>query len=279
VDPTLADYLRAIFLGVVQAVTEFLPISSSGHLVLAPHLFGEETSSLTFDIGLHLGTLVAVLVYFWRDWWQITKATAADTVRHGPRLARWGPQSRLGLWLALGTLPAIVVGVLAQDAVEERFREPAVVAVMLILFSFVIDFGDRRGGDDRRIEGMGVRRSLLIGAAQALALVPGVSRSGATITAARLVGFERPSAARFSFLLSAPVILGAGVFKVADAISGGEQVMWGPLFVGALTSALVGALVIRGLLRYLVTRTLRVFVWYRIALGLAVLGAVAVGIL
>lgn len=278
-DPTLADYLRAIFLGVVQAVTEFLPISSSGHLVLAPHLFGDEASSLTFDIGLHLGTLVAVLVYFWRDWWQITKATAADTVRHGLLLARWGPQSRLGLWLALGTLPAIVVGVLAQDAVEERFREPAVVAVMLILFSFVIDFGDRRGGEDRRIEGMGVRRSLLIGAAQALALVPGVSRSGATITAARLVGFERPSAARFSFLLSAPVILGAGVFKVADAISGGEQVMWGPLFVGALTSALVGALVIRGLLRYLVTRTLRVFVWYRIALGLAVLGAVAAGIL
>ncbi|MDO9446148.1 MAG: undecaprenyl-diphosphatase UppP [Dehalococcoidia bacterium] len=278
-DPTLADYLRAIFLGVVQAVTEFLPISSSGHLVLAPRLLGEETSSLTFDIGLHLGTLVAVLVYFWRDWWQITKATAADTLHHGPRLARWGPQSRLGLWLAVGTLPAIVVGVLAQDAVEERFREPAVVAVMLILFSFVIDFGDRRGGSDKRVDGMGVRRSLLIGAAQALALVPGVSRSGATITAARLVGFERPSAARFSFLLSAPVILGAGIFKVADAISGGEQVMWGPLLVGALTSAIVGALVIRGLLRYLVTRTLRVFVWYRIALGLAVLGAVAAGIL
>lgn len=278
-DATLADYLRAVALGVIQAVTEFLPISSSGHLVLAPRVLGDQVSSLTFDVGLHLGTLVAVLGYFWRDWWRILTAGVRDLLRHGPRFQRWGPDARLGLWLAVGTLPAVAFGLLAQDAVEERFRQPAVVAVMLILFSLVIEAGDRLGGTGRDVERMGVRRSLFVGAAQALALIPGVSRSGATITAARLAGYDRPSAARFSFLLSAPVILGAGVFRFADALGGEETVMWGPLLVGALTAAVVGAAVIRGLLGFLQTRTLRVFVWYRIALGLVVLGAVAAGIL
>ncbi len=278
-DATAADYLRAIFLGVVQAVTEFLPISSSGHLVLAPRLFGEEASSLTFDVGLHLGTLTAVLAYFWRDWWLISSTAVVDLVRHGLAVARWRPAGRLGLWLAAGTLPAIAAGLLLGDTAEEQLREPVVVAAMLILFSFVIDFGDRHGGEDTTVESMGPRRALFVGAAQAVALIPGVSRSGITIAAARALGYSRPSAARFSFLLSAPVILGAGLFRFTDAVTGDEVVLWGPLLVGALTAALVGALVIRGLLGYLQTRTLRIFVWYRIALGLVVLGAVAAGIL
>ena len=278
-DPLLAEYLRAIILGVVQSATEFLPVSSSGHLVLVPRLLGEETSALAFDVGLHLGSLSAILGYFWRDWWQIGRAGVADIARHGTAVGRWTPHAQLGLWIAAGTVPAVVVALLFGGFAEEHLRQPVPVAITLIVFSFVIDFGDRRPGASKAVESMGVRRALFIGAAQALALMPGVSRSGITIAAARSLGFERPSAARFSFLLSAPVILGAGVLTLGDAMRGDEALAWGPLLAGAVAAAIVGALVIKALLAYLQRRTLRVFVWYRTALGLVVLGAVAAGIL
>jgi undecaprenyl-diphosphatase len=273
------DYVRAVVLGVIQALTEFLPISSSGHLVLAEHLNDEPFGSLTFDVGLHLGTLVAVLGYFWREWVGMARAGVTDVVAHGYRVDRWSEPAQLALWIAVGTLPAVAAGLTFGDVVEERLRSPAVVATMLILFAIVIGALDRWGASVGRLADVDAPRALAIGVAQAIALVPGVSRSGATIAAARGLGFERGAAARFSFLLSAPAVFGAGVLQFSRALTGDEALRWGPMLVGAATAALVGALVIRGLLGFLRRQTLAVFVWYRIALGLAIFAALALGIL
>ncbi len=273
------DYLRAILLGIVQAVTEFLPISSSGHLILAPELLGEEASSLTFDVGLHVGTLIAVLTYFWRDWLRIATSTLHDVRVEGVAVRRWSLDARLGLLLALGTIPAVLVGLAFEDWIEENVRDPLVVAAMLIGGGVLIGLADRWGAQIGRLADMTPGRSVLIGCAQAIALIPGVSRSGATIATSRALGFDRPSAARFSFLLSAPIVAGAGILKLGEAFAGDEVVQWGPLLVGAATAAIVGTLVIRGFMGFMQRATLAVFVWYRIALGLAVIAAVATGAL
>lgn len=278
-DPEVADYLRAVALGIIQALTEFLPISSSGHLILAPYVLGDSVSSLTFDVGLHLGTLVAVVGYFWRDWAGMAAAGLRDLASEGFAIRRWSPRARLGLWLALGTIPAVVAGLLFGDWIDANVRDPWVVGVMLIVFGVIIGVTDRWGGSVGRLLDMTPGRALFIGVAQTIALIPGVSRSGATISAARGLGFERDSAARFSFLLSAPVILGAGILQMAHALSGDEVIRWGPMLAGAVTAAAVGALVIRGFLGFLRSRTLAVFVWYRIALGIGVLVAVWAGVL
>ncbi|MEE8338157.1 MAG: undecaprenyl-diphosphate phosphatase [Dehalococcoidia bacterium] len=271
------DYLRALVLGVVQALTEFLPISSSGHLILAPEIAGEEASSLTFDVGLHAGTAVAVVAYFWRDWLRIAFEGTRDLAVHRHHLGRWTPRAQLGLWIAIGTLPAVAVGLLFGDAIEERLREPWIVGVMLVAVGLLIWVLDSWGATLGRLEQMTGGRALTIGVAQAVALVPGVSRAGITIAAARGLGFERPSAARFSFLLSAPVVTGAAALKLSEALRGDELVAWGPLVAGAVVAGVVGMFVIRSLLTFLESHTLRVFVWYRIALGLGVIGAAAAG--
>lgn len=273
------DYLRAILLGIVQAVTEFLPISSSGHLILAPEILGEEASSLTFDVGLHVGTLFAVLGYFWRDWIRIGTATVHDARSEGAAVRRWSVDARLGLLLALGTVPAALVGLFFESWIEDNVRDPIIVAAMLIVFGLLLGAADRWGAQIGRLADVTPARSLLVGCAQAMALIPGVSRSGATISTMRALGFDRPTAARFSFLLSAPIIAGAGTLQIVEAISGDEVVAWGPLLVGALTAAIVGALVIKVFMGFIARATLAVFVWYRIALGLAVIAAVATGAL
>jgi len=262
---------RAVVLGIVQAATEFLPISSSGHLVLAPELIGDDVSSLTFDVALHLGTMVAVIAYFWREWVRIIGLGIADIFQHHVRVQRWDPHSRLGLWIVLGTIPAVVVGLLFKDLIEEQLRQPWLVGTMLIAFGLIMGALDRWGGTVGQLLDMTPGRSFIVGVAKAIALVPGVSRSGVTIAAARGLGFDRPSAARFSFLLSAPAVLGAGVLQFSEALASDEALRWGPLMVGAFVSAVVGALVIRWLLHFLQTGTLWPFVWYRIALGLLVL--------
>lgn len=274
-----ADYLRAIVLGAIQALTEFLPISSSGHLVLAERIGGASLGSLTFDVALHLGTLSAVLAYFWRDWLRMGRASLSDLARHGYRVDRWSEPARLALWIALGTLPAVAAGLAFGGVVDEHLRSPAVVAAMLIAFAIVIGVSDRWGRFDRNLADVNAPRALVIGLAQAVALIPGVSRSGATIAAARALGFERDAAARFSFLLSAPVVFGAGVLQFSRALSADEPLRWGPMIVGAVTAAVLGTLVIRSFLSFVRHRTLRVFVWYRIALGLATVAALALGIL
>lgn len=272
------EFIRAIVLGTVQAVTEFLPISSSGHLLLTERLLGDDTASPTFDVGLHVGTLLAVLLYFRADWLLFARSLLADLAAYGPRVPRWRPETRLLLAIALATLPAVLAGLLLNSAIEAYARAPVVVGMNLILFGLLLAWADRRP-QAQALTRMTYVTALLIGVAQAVALVPGVSRSGATMTAARALTFDRDAAARFSFLMSAPVVFAAAVLELGKALLGVESIVWAPMLVGAATAAIVGWLVIAGLLAYLRTQTLRVFVWYRIALGLTVLGAVALGIL
>jgi undecaprenyl-diphosphatase len=271
------DYLRAIFLGALQAVTEFLPISSSAHLFLAERLLGEKASSLTFDVGLHTGTLLAVLLYFRADWIGFARAFVLDLTRRGDG-PRWSEQSRLLFAIALGTVPAVVAGLVFNAAIEEHARTVYVVAATLIVFGLLLEAADRRP-QGRGLSTLTYGTALVVGVAQAIALVPGVSRSGVTMSAARALGFERGAAARFSFLLSAPVVFAAAVLELGRALVGGEVVAWGPMLAGAATAAVIGWLVIAGLLAFLRTGTLRWFVWYRIALGLAVLAGAATGAL
>lgn len=272
------DYLRAVVLGLVQALTEFLPISSSGHLVLASHVLGDRANSLTFDVGLHVGTLVAVLAYFWRNWTEILVHGLRDVTAHGAHIERWDWYSKLGLWIVLGTIPAVIVGALFDSAIEEHLRQAWLIAVLLIMFGVLLELADRVQGKRWLLEEVGPRHAVLVGIAQAVALVPGVSRSGATITAGRALGFDRALAARFSFLLSAPAVLGAATLKLSEAATGSEDVSWGPMILGAVVSGVAGAAVIHWLLGYLQTHGLRPFVWYRIALGVLVLTVAAASV-
>ncbi len=268
------DYLRAALLGLIQALTEFLPVSSSGHLVVAAELLGDEVNDLTFDVGLHLGTTLAVLVYFWRDWALIAVSTRRDLRTHGLEVGRWRWRSRLGLLLAVGSLPAVIAGAVLQLTIEDGLRDPLVVGLALIAGAaamWALDAYGRNSGGLRRING---RRALVIGVAQASALVPGVSRSAATISAARGFHVSRYAAARFSFLLSAPIVIGASGVLLLGALRGGEDLAWGPMLLGAAVAAVAGMFVIRGLLRFVRSHSLRVFVGYRLALGAAVLAGV-----
>lgn len=270
------EYVRAVVLGLVQALTEFLPISSSGHLVLAERALGFH-SSLTFDVGLHLGTLAATLGYFWRDWAAVLRAAVRDLLRHGLNVRRWQWQGRLGLLIILGTLPAVTVGALFKDVIEATFRAPGSIATLLIGGGLLLAWADRAPRIHLGLESVTPPHALAIGLAQAAALVPGVSRSGATILAARLLRFDRPVATRFSFLLSAPAVAGAATLTLGQALTGDEVVAWGPLLVGALVSGLMGLVVIHWLLRFMQSHSLMPFVWYRVALGVGVLVAVAAG--
>jgi len=268
------EYLRAVVLGVVQALTEFLPISSSAHLVLAERLFGFR-SSLTFDVGLHVGTLMATLGYFWRDWAAIITASIRDLLGHGLNVRRWGRRGLLGLLIVLGTLPAVIVGALFHNVIEAHMRAPASIATLLILGGLLLAWADRAPRTRLGPEEVTPPHALLIGLAQGVALIPGVSRSGSTIFTARLLRYDRPVATRFSFLLSVPTVVGAATLTLGKALTGDEVVAWGPLVVGAVVSGVLGLVVIHWLLRFMQGHSLMPFVWYRVILGVGVLVAVA----
>jgi undecaprenyl-diphosphatase len=256
---------HAIFLGILQGLGEFLPISSSGHLIVAPWLLGWPDQSLSFDVALHVGTLVAVLYALAGDWWRLVSAGVTGLARGRPFDT---PDARL-LWLvALATVPGGLAGLLLEHWAETVFRAPALVALDMALLGVVLWAADGRSGKDRGLEVFTVKDALLIGFSQALALVPGVSRSGVTISAALFLGYRREEAARFSFLLSTPIILGAAVLKVPHLLAaGGER---GAVLVGMASAAVFGLLAIRGLLGYVRTRTYRPFVYYRFGFALVV---------
>lgn len=267
------ELLSAVALGVVQAATEFLPISSSGHLVIVSEVIGTDVSSLTFDIGLHVGTGLAIVAHFWRDWQRISLASLRDLRRHRLRFDRWSAHGQLGLWILLGSLPLVLAGPFLVRPIEAMLRDPLPVAAMLIVFAAVIWALDRWGPSATGLLDLTAGRVLVIGASQVLAVVPGVSRSGITIAAARGLGVKRDAAARFSFLLSTPVVFGAGVLRAAETVNSGETLLWGPLLVGMATSAVVGVLVIRWLLGYLENGSLAPFMLYRVGLGGGVVAA------
>jgi len=272
VDVTLFE---AIVLGIVQGLAEFLPISSSGHLILVPWVLGWREHGLTFDLALHLGTSVALLAYFWRDWVTLVRAVLAGLVRPD---ARKSDHWRLAWLIVIGCIPAGVVGVLFEDVIESALRSPTQIAVLLIVFGLVLLAADRIGKRSRHLQQVTLTDALVIGFAQVLALAPGVSRSGITMTAGLFRGLDRGSAARFSFLLSAPITVAAALYKLRVLVrqppAGAELVMF---LAGIVAAAIVGALAIGFMLRYLQRQPVDLFVWYRVAAGVLVLGLVLLG--
>ncbi|HBI47395.1 MAG TPA: undecaprenyl-diphosphatase UppP [Smithella sp.] len=249
--------LQAAMLGLVQGLGEFLPISSSAHLVLVPWLFKWNDPGLTFDIALHIGTLIAVAIYFWKDWLNlITKGLTNIRSTDG----------RLFWYLVVATIPGAVMGFLLEKKAETIFREPVLIATMLILLGVLLYWADRRGVKNIEMNRITFKTSLLIGLSQALAIIPGVSRSGITMTMGLSMGLTREGAARFSFLLAAPIIFGAALVKLPFLISHPSVVNIN-FITGILVSFITGILSIGFLLRYIQTRNFLPFVWYRFILG------------
>jgi undecaprenyl-diphosphatase len=263
------DLFRALVLGIVQGLTEFLPVSSSGHLTLVPKLLHweafDQEYGLQFDVALHIGTLIALLWYFRDVWLRLIRGLFARV----PELAA---DRRLAEHIAIACVPAVIAGVLLEKKAETAFRDPVQIACLLIGMGIVMGIVDRLPSRHRRLNGMGWRDALFIGLAQAAALLPGVSRSGSTITAGLVEGFEREDAARFSFLLSAPITAGAILFKLRHVFAHGLPAHEAAVFaVGILSSLVVGYLAVAGLLAFLRRYNLTVFVVYRILFGLLVL--------
>jgi undecaprenyl-diphosphatase len=265
--------LEAVVLGLVQGLTEFLPISSSGHLRIVPAFFGWEDPGAAFTAVIQLGTMAAVLLYFRKDLWGILTAFLRELrVPHRER----SRDAKLGWYIGIGTIPIAVFGLLFSDQIESGARSLYLTGSMLIAFSFVMLAADRLGKRDRPIETLGAREGLAIGFAQALALIPGVSRSGATIAAGLLQGFDRAAAARFSFLLSVPAVVLSGLYQLRD-IGGEGGAALGPTLLATLLAFVSGYAAIAWLLRYLATHDLTVFIAYRIPLGILVLVLAATG--
>ncbi len=267
--------IHAAILGIVQGLTEFLPISSSAHLILVPRLLGWNDpfiDSAAFDVMLHMGTLVALLVYFWRDLIQLLVAWLASI-----RDRRIGddPQRRLAWLLVVSVIPAAILGAAFESFFDQTFREHYQwIALFVLVGATLLWLGERRGTRSRGLDGMVLRDAVTIGAAQALALFPGASRSGITIAAGLLLGLKREAAARFSFLMAVPVIAGAGIWKARTLVGadlGGAQV--NELIVGIVTSAMFGFVAIAFLLRFLRTNPTTVFIAYRIVLAAVIVVA------
>ncbi|MGH3342950.1 MAG: undecaprenyl-diphosphate phosphatase [Carbonactinosporaceae bacterium] len=265
---------QAIVLGVVQGLTEFLPISSSGHLRIVPALFGWPDPGAAFTAVIQLGTMAAVLIYFRHDIVRIVGTWTRSLWR--PEL-RGELDARLGWYIALGTIPIGVFGVAFQHQIETVARDLRIIGTTLIVLGLVLLYADRTGRRRRMLSSLSLRDGLLIGVAQALALIPGVSRSGSTITAGLLLGFTREAAARYSFLLSIPAVVLSGLFQLSDIGKDG-QVGIAPTVIATLLSFLSGYASIAWLLRFLTSHSTAVFVVYRVALGAAVLGLVFGGV-
>jgi undecaprenyl-diphosphatase len=299
----VTEWLQAAVLGVLQGMTEFLPVSSSAHLRIFPELVGWDDPGAAFTAVIQIGTETAVILYFAKDIWRIVSAWArslfdqravwADApefeVRVGGgvgasagagahRRRGWDPSdARMGWYIIVGTLPIVAVGVALKDVIENDFRSLWVIATTLVVLGVVLGIADRVGSRDRPIESLTLRHALILGLAQALAVIPGVSRSGATISMALFLGFERAAAARFAFLLAIPAVLGAGIFEWPSALSEDSTYALGPMLLATAVSFAVGYAVIAWLFRWLEHRSYAPFVAYRIALGLLVFGLLAGG--
>ena len=261
--------IQALIMGIVQGLTEFLPVSSSGHLIIVPWLFGWDDAfitSLAFSVMLHLGTLIALLIYFRADWLRLIPAGLA-TIRD--RSFRGDPDRKLAWLLVAATIPAAIVGALFSDVFETQVREIGLVAVTLVVGGIILWVADHVGARTRDVSDVTFPIAIGIGAAQALALIPGISRSGISISAGRFAGLDREAAARFAFLMATPITAGAIVFEARKLLTGeaGVDVAYAPLLVGLVASLVAGLVAIRFMLDYLRTRSLDLFVWYRFGLA------------
>ena len=266
------SWFEAVVLGIIQGLTEFLPISSSAHLRISAALLGWEDPGAAFTAVTQLGTETAVVIYFRRDILRISTAWFKALVR--PEL-RSNPDARMGWLVILGSLPIAFLGLLFETQIESAFRDLRLTALMLIVFGILLGIADRVGAKRRRLDELTVRHGIIYGLAQALALIPGVSRSGGTITAGMLLGYRREAAARYAFLLAIPAVLASGLYKLADV--GENSPEWGPTLVATLVAFVIGFVVIAWLMRFISTRSFMPFVVYRIVLGLLLIALVAVG--
>jgi undecaprenyl-diphosphatase len=268
------DLLKAVFLGTLQGLTEFLPISSSAHLRIIPEFFGWEDPGAAFTAVIQIGTELAVLIYFRKDIWRIATMWFKSLVK--PEY-RGHLDARMGWYIIIGSLPIVVLGILLKDVIENDFRSLWLIATMLVVMGIILGIADRVGGTDRTIKQMHVRHAVLMGAAQACALIPGVSRSGATISMGRFLGYDREATARYAFLLAIPAVVGAGLFELKEIPHGDNAYGWGPTIVATIVSFIVGYAAIAWLLRYVSTHSYLPFVIYRIGLGTLVLALLSAG--
>jgi len=272
--------LEALLLGIVQGLTEFLPISSSGHLIIVPwlqdytFLLENQDFNKTFDVALHAGTLVAAIAYFRREVVALTRGFLEAVARRGIET----PDQRLSVAIAVGTIPAVIAGGLGADFISDHLGEPWMIALQLIFFGALLLYADRLP-QRKSLDGSTIKDGFYIGLAQVLALAPGTSRSGITITAARYLGLDRDAAARFSFLMLIPIVFGATIFSAAGAVSDGlPEGVAGPMIVGTIAAAVSGYLAIAFLLRLVRTMSYAPFVYYRYAAGAAILLIIATGL-
>ncbi len=269
-------YLEAILLGVVQGLTEFLPISSNAHVRVVSAIAGWGDPGAAFTAVTQLGTELAVVLYFGRDLIRIAKAWFVSL-----RAREWpsDADARMGWLIIFGSMPIVFLGVLLESPIDSAFRDLRLIAVNLIVFGMVLGLADRLGRSGRKLEELTVPHGIAYGFAQAMALLPGVSRSGGTITAGRLLGYTRDAATRFAFLLAIPAVFGSGIYKLKDIGSTAGGTAWGPTIVATLVAFCVGLAAIAWLMRYLKTRSYMPFVLYRIALGTALIVLVSAGTL
>lgn len=272
----MLDLFKALVLGTIQGLTEFLPISSSAHLRIFPEWFGWGDPGAAFTAVIQIGTEVAVILYFRKDIWRIGSTWVRSLVK--PEY-RGHIDARMGWYVIIGSLPIVILGVLLKGIIETEFRNLWIIATMLVVMGIVLGIADRTARLSRGLHEIGVRQALLLGGAQALALIPGVSRSGATISMGLFLGLDRESATRFAFLLAIPAVIGAGLFTIPDIGAGDNAYGWGPTIVATLVSFVVGYATIAWLLRYVSTRSYAPFVIYRIALGLLTMGLLYGGVL
>jgi len=267
------DALQAIVLGIVQGLTEFLPVSSTAHLRLVPAFAGWDDPGTAFTAVVQLGTMAAVLLYFREDLWNIARAWLRSL--RDPA-ARGTLDARLGWYLIVGTIPVSILGVLFKDKIETDARQLVLIGIALIVLGIVLEIAEKVGRKEREIESLTMRDGILIGVAQAAALVPGVSRSGSTISAGLFLGLERAAAARYSFLLSVPAVVLSGLFELKDVGSGGGA---GPVptIIATVFAFIVGYASIAWFLKYLTRHPVTIFVAYRVVLGVVVLALVASG--
>ena len=269
---------QAIVLAIVQGLTEFLPVSSTAHLWLIPWIFKWKDPGLTFDVALHAGTLAAVLLYFWRYWLEMIKMVLGMSEGSNGGRAKLGSLTLLGenkklFWfLVIATIPGGIAGVLFEKAADEKLRSPIIVGTAMVVVALIMWAGERMGSRDHSLEQVSLADSIIVGAAQAFSVIPGVSRSGSTMAAGLFRGMNRETAARFSFLLATPLVAGACLKKGLEIHHHGLPAdMRLPFVVGIFVSALVGYAVIGSLIRYLERRTFTIFVVYRVILGVVLL--------
>ncbi|MCK4799962.1 undecaprenyl-diphosphate phosphatase [Candidatus Parcubacteria bacterium] len=285
------EIIQSIILGVIQGVAEFLPISSSGHLVLVPYIFDWEDQGLAFDVALHWGTLIAVMVYFRKEWMEIFRKSyllnKVISIKYLVLSIKQNSQPKAGLlprrtiapWaeklksdilfiIIIATIPGVIAGLLLNTYAETVFRNPLIVAGTLFFGAVLLFYADKTGVKKTDLTNLTLKMGILIGLFQALAIVPGVSRSGITITMALLLGLRRTDAARFSFLLSTPIILGAGIKEFPSLLKNGLDIT---IIVGVLVSAISGYLAIKYMLKYLENKSYNIFVGYRMVLAIAIL--------